>query len=130
MSQVYTTFERPQSAKAAVAIAEGVFVFPSAATTDGGVTMGLPLAAGGIVAGVAVSKAASGEAVSYTSEVGRIVPVKASAAFAVKAELSTTAAGLAKTAVTGEKIVAIALQAATAANQVVSALLLPSGTKA
>ena len=130
MAAIYTTYERPRSAPAAVALTAGTFVFPSAATTDGGHSVGLPLAAGGIVAGVALSDASAGADVRFTSEFGVVVPVKASAPFAIKAELSTTAAGLAKTAVAGEKIVAIALQAATAANQVVSAMLLPAGTKA
>jgi hypothetical protein len=75
-------------------------------------------------------QATTGRAISFVDQAGEIVEVRAGAAFALDALLATDAAAKFVTATTGQNATARALQAATAADQLVPARLLAEGTLA
>lgn len=114
------------NAKASANIADGSFLAAQLGTTGiaiagaGANAIGLlPAETGAVAAGDSVTV--------QIKDIGRW---KAGAAFAVGAELSSDANGKAITAVTGKFITAIALEPATAVDQVVKVQICKAGYKA
>lgn len=119
-SKIYWNYERPTRAVASVAIAAGVgLVLDTNACVP---KYKLP-AAGGRIDGVALDDVAANQFFDLVNEKEKFVPVKAAAAFGVGVELAVTAAGKFQTATTGQRVVAISQNQATAADQVVTALV-------
>lgn len=124
-SKIYWNYERPTRAVASVAIAAGVGLVLDTSLGDTNACVPkykLP-AAGGRIYGVALDDVAANQFFDLVNEKEKFVPIKAAAAFGVGVELAVTAAGKFQTATTGQLVVAISQTQATAADQVVTALV-------
>lgn len=124
-SKIYWNYERPTRAVASVAIAAGVGLVLDTSLGDTNACVPkykLP-AAGGRIDGVALDDVAANQFFDLVNEKEKFVPVKAAATFGVGVELAVTAAGKFQTATTGQLVVAISQNQATAADQVVTALV-------
>jgi len=124
-SKIYWNYERPTRAVASVAIAAGVGLVLDTSLGDTNACVPkykLP-AAGGRIDGVALDDVAANQFFDLVNEKEKFVPIKAAAAFGVGVELAVTAAGKFHTATTGQLVVAISQTQATAADQVVTALV-------
>ncbi|RTA29650.1 hypothetical protein [Klebsiella pneumoniae] len=124
-SKIYWNYERPTRAVASVAIAAGVGLVLDTSLGDTNACVPkykLP-DAGGRIDGVALDDVAANQFFDLVNEKEKFVPVKAAAAFGVGVELAVTAAGKFQTATTGQLVVAISQTKATAADQVVTALV-------
>lgn len=124
-SKIYWNYERPTRAVASVAIAAGVGLVLDTSLGDTNACVPkykLP-AAGCRIDGVALDDVAANQFFDLVNEKEKFVPIKAAAAFGVGVELAVTAAGKFQTATTGQLVVAISQTQATAADQVVTALV-------
>lgn len=124
-SKIYWNYERPTRAVASVAIAAGVGLVLDTSLGDTNACVPkykLP-DAGDRIDGVALDDVAANQFFDLVNEKEKFVPVKAAAAFGVGVELAVTAAGKFQTATTGQLVVAISQTQATAADQVVTALV-------
>lgn len=72
---------------------------------------------------------AAGQALDFYAEVGKRVKVSASGAISVGDEITTDANGQAKTAVATNVVVAIAIEAAGAVNDIITVIQVPAYTK-
>ena len=130
-SKIYWNYERPTRAVASVAISAGVGLVLD--TSLGDTNQCVPKyklpTAGGRIDGVAVDDAAAGVFFDLVNEKEKFVPVKASATFGTGVELAVGADGRFQTATAGQLVVAISQTAATAENQVVTALLIAPYSK-
>lgn len=124
-SKIYWNYERPTRAVASVAIAAGVGLVLDTSLGDTNACVPkykLP-AADGRIDGVALDDVAANQFFDLVNEKEKFVPIKAAAAFGVGVELAVTATGKFQTATTGQLVVAISQTQATAADQVVTALV-------
>lgn len=130
-SKIYWNYERPTRAVASVAISAGVGLVLD--TSLGDTNQCVPKyklpTAGGRIDGVAVDDAAAGVFFDLVNEKEKFVPVKASATFGTGVELAVGADGRFQTATAEQLVVAISQTAATAENQVVTALLIAPYSK-
>lgn len=130
-SKIYWNYERPTRAVASVAISAGVGLVLDTSLGDANQCVPkykLPTA-GGRIDGVAVDDAAAGVFFDLVNEKEKFVPVKASATFDTGVELAVGADGRFQTATATQLVVAISQTAATAKNQVVTALLIAPYSK-
>lgn len=130
-SKIYWNYERPTRAVASVAISAGVGLVLD--TSLGDTNQCVPKyklpTAGGRIDGVAVDDATAGVFFDLVNEKEKFVPVKAAATFATGVELAVGADGRFQTATSTQLVVAISQTAATAENQVVTALLIAPYSK-
>lgn len=130
-SKIYWNYERPTRAVASVAISAGVGLVLD--TSLGDTNQCVPKyklpTAGGRIDGVAVDDATAGVFFDLVNEKEKFVPVKAAATFATGVELAVGADGRFQTATAEQLVVAISQTAATAENQVVTALLIAPYSK-
>lgn len=130
-SKIYWNYERPTRAVASVAISAGVGLVLD--TSLGDTNQCVPKyklpTAGGRIDGVAVDDATAGVFFDLVNEKEKFVPVKASATFGTGVELAVGADGRFQTATAKQLVVAISQTAATAENQVVTALLIAPYSK-
>lgn len=130
-SKIYWNYERPTRAVASVAISAGVGLVLD--TSLGDTNQCVPKyklpTAGGRIDGVAVDDATAGVFFDLVNEKEKFVPVKASATFGTGVELAVGADGRFQTATAEQLVVAISQTAATAENQVVTALLIAPYSK-
>lgn len=132
-SKIYWNYERPTRAVASVAInaGNGLVLDTSLGDTNACVPKYKLPAAGGRIDGVSVDDVTVvGDFFDLVNEKEKFVPVKAAATFGVGVELAVTANGRFQTATTGQLVVAISQTQATAADQVVTALLIAPYAKA
>lgn len=125
-SKIYWNYERPTRAVASVALLAGLGLVLDTSLGDSNACVPkykLP-AAGGRIDGISLDDQATvGGFFDLVNEKEKFVPIKAAAAFGVGVELAVTAAGKFQTATTGQQVVAISQNQATAADQVVTALI-------
>lgn len=130
-SKIYWNYERPTRAVASVAISAGVGLVLD--TSLGDTNQCVPKyklpTAGGRIDGVAVDDTTAGVFFDLVNEKEKFVPVKAAATFGTGVELAVGADGRFQTATTDQLVVAISQTAATAENQVVTALLIAPYSK-
>lgn len=130
-SKIYWNYERPTRAVASVAISAGVGLVLD--TSLGDTNQCVPKyklpTAGGRIDGVAVDDATVGVFFDLVNEKEKFVPVKAAETFATGVELAVGNDGRFKTATAQQLVVAISQTAATAENQVVTALLIAPYSK-
>lgn len=130
-SKIYWNYERPTRAVASVAISAGVGLVLD--TSLGDTNQCVPKyklpTAGGRIDGVAVDDATAGVFFDLVNEKEKFVPVKASATFGTGVELAVGVDGRFQTATAEQLVVAISQTAATAENQVVTALLIAPYSK-
>lgn len=132
-SKIYWNYERPTRAVASVALLAGVGLVldTSLGDTNGCVPKYKLPAAGGRIDGVSVDDQATvGGFFDLVNEKEKFVPIKAAATFGVGVELAVTAAGKFQTATTGQLVVAISQTPATAADQVVTGMIIAPYAKA
>lgn len=124
--KIYWNFEHPVRAVAGVAVTQGLAVVLN--TTLGGntsvvPTYQLPPAAGIATDGIAITaQNTPGGYFDLTTEDNVYVPVVAGATFGVAAELAVDTSGKMHPATTGQAVVAKSVNAATAVDQIVTAL--------
>lgn len=132
-SKIYWNYERPTRAVASVALLAGVGLVLDTSLGDTNACVPkykLP-AAGGRIDGVSVDDQATvGGFFDLVNEKEKFVPIKAAATFGVGVELAVTAAGKFQTATTGQLVVAISQTPATAADQVVTGMIIAPYAKA
>lgn len=130
-SKIYWNYERPTRAVASVAISAGVGLVLD--TSLGDTNQCVPKyklpTTGGRIDGVAVDDATAGVFFDLVNEKEKFVPVKAAATFATGVELAVGDDGRFQTATATQLVVAISQTAATAENQVVTALLIAPYSK-
>lgn len=130
-SKIYWNYERPTRAVASVAISAGVGLVLD--TSLGDTNQCVPKyklpTAGGRIDGVAVDDATAGVFFDLVNEKEKFVPVKAAENFTTGVELAVGDDGRFKTAGAQQLVVAISQTAATAENQVVTALLIAPYSK-
>lgn len=120
MPQLYWNYERPVARYAAVAFEAGIAGVINSEIGETDVpTMALP-AAGVAIDAVALHDIAADALGDWATELNKYTPAKAAATFAVGAQLAVTAAGKFQTATAGQLVVAKAVQAATAVDQIVT----------
>jgi hypothetical protein len=132
-SKIYWNYERPTRAVASVALLAGLGLVldTSLGDTNGCVPKYKLPAAGGRIDGISVDDQATvGGFFDLVNEKEKFVPVKAAATFGVGVELAVTAAGKFQTATTGQLVVAISQTPATAADQVVTGMIIAPYAKA
>lgn len=132
-SKIYWNYERPTRAVASVALLAGLGLVldTSLGGTNGCVPKYKLPAAGGRIDGISVDdQATAGGFFDLVNEKEKFVPVKAAATFGVGVELAVTAAGKFQTATTGQLVVAISQTPATAADQVVTGMIIAPYAKA
>lgn len=83
--------------------------------------------AGGQAIGVATHDASDGDVVGVMAEAGSMIPIRASAAIAAGANISSTNAGLAVTSASGNYILGVALEAADSAGDYITMVFQPVG---
>lgn len=124
-SKIYWNYERPTRAVASVALVAGLGLVLD--TTLGDTNACVPKyklpAAGGRIDAVGLDDVAAGVFLDVVNEKEKFIPIKASATFGVGVELAVAATGKFLTATTGQMVVAISQTEATAAEQIVSALV-------
>lgn len=130
-SKIYWNYERPTRAVASVAISAGVGLVLD--TSLGDTNQCVPKyklpTAGGRIDGVAVDDATVGVFFDLVNEKEKFVPVKAAETFTTGVELAVGDDGRFKIATSQQLVVAISQTAATAENQVVTALLIAPYSK-
>lgn len=130
-SKIYWNYERPTRAVSSVAISAGVGLVLD--TSLGDTNQCVPKyklpTAGGRIDGVAVDDATAGVFFDLVNEKEKFVPVKAAATFGTGVELAVGADGRFQTATAEQLVVAVSQTAATAENQVVTALLIAPYSK-
>lgn len=113
------------------AISGGAIVYGCGVKRGADATHAVAATANSSNLGISLDDVAVAErAFSFVDQPGEIVEVRAGAAFALDALLATDAAGKFVTATTGQNVTARALQAATAADQLLPARLMAQGTLA
>lgn len=132
-SKIYWNYERPTRAVASVALLAGLGLVLDTSLGDTNACVPkykLP-AAGGRIDGISVDDQATvGGFFDLVNEKEKFVPIKAAATFGVGVELAVTAAGKFQTATTGQLVVAISQTQATAADQVVTGMIIAPYAKA
>ncbi|HFW5086681.1 TPA: hypothetical protein ACIBVD_001720 [Salmonella enterica subsp. enterica serovar Javiana] len=130
-SKIYWNYERPTRAVASVDISAGFGLVLD--TTLGDTNQSVPKyklpAAGGRIDGVSVDDVKAGVFFDLVNEKEKFLPIKAAATFGTGVELAVTAAGKFQTATADQLVVAISQTGATAADQVVTALLVAPYSK-
>lgn len=132
-SKIYWNYERPTRAVASVAIQAGMGLVLD--TTLGDSNACVPkyklAAAGARIDGIALDDVTTaGTFFDVVNEKEKFVPCKAGATFGVGVELAVTAAGKFITATAAQLVVAISQTEATAADQVVTAMIIAPYAKA